>query len=275
MRRKIIRYVRRQKAALDDELQWRRERDNYPSIHFYTVHKAASSLFGASILGAIPGRRHVDYEAQIYEGTHQLPFQFEATGYVYGPIRITCEHTTDTDAAYQEIVDNTGFVRDRRIVCLIRDPRDVLVSSYYSFGFSHGISPVPELASHQKEHRKWARSKSVDEYCLARATAMNEIFRRLSELLDASKDSTLLRYEDMIDDWPTFSERLSRSLELEASTLKNLYRKSRPKKREELSAHHRSGRPGGFHEKLKAETVAELGRSLAGVLERFDYPRES
>lgn len=268
-----MRQLRARNAALKKWLRWRRGRKHHPSIHFYTVHKAASSLFGGRILGAIPGRRHIDDEARIYRGRLRMPLRFEESGYVYGPIRISREPTTRLDARYQQIVSRSDFVRDRRLVCLIRDPRDILVSSYYSFGFSHGLSPDPEFARHQREHRDWAQSKTVDEYCLQRAPAMNEIFQRLGELLETAGDATLLRYEDMIDDWESFAPKLSRCLELDEHALQILYRRSRPRKRENLQRHRRSGRPGGFREKLSPDTVAELDRILGDVLDRFGYQR--
>ena len=43
-------------------------------------------------------------------------------------------------------ITSPEFVEDKTIVILVRDPRDVLISFYYSIGFTHITSANPEIA---------------------------------------------------------------------------------------------------------------------------------
>jgi hypothetical protein len=52
---------------------------------------------------------------------------------------------------------------------MIRDPRDKLISQYYSFGFTHGISSEPSIQTSQRAIRKKITTMSLDEYGLLNA----------------------------------------------------------------------------------------------------------
>ena len=67
---------------------------------------------------------------------------------------------------------------------MVRDPRDVLVSQYYSFGFTHGISNEPGIRTSQNEIRQKIKTTSLDEYCLSFAKRTEEEFLKLRQLAD-------------------------------------------------------------------------------------------
>ncbi len=64
---------------------------------------------------------------------------------------------------------------------MIRDPRDILVSSYYSFGFSHGFSSVQKIKDIQKERRIIIQSKTIDEYALENSDRILTNFNTLNK----------------------------------------------------------------------------------------------
>jgi hypothetical protein len=192
---------------------------------------------------------------------------------------------------YQHVFRKTGYLYsvfggmiegipefDRyRTILMVRDPRDVLVSDYYSVAFSH---PLPDERSEKygefSKMKEAARSMTVDEYVLAASEEVhNTLGRYKSLLLDRYPHTYLTRYEDMIasfENWLdgllghcglTISDELRRSL-IDAN------RRSRPAE-EDVHRHVRKGVPGDFRTKLHAETISRLDAKLASVLEAFGY----
>src|SRR5262249_55228526 len=89
--------------------------------------------------------------------------------------------------------------RARKLV-IVRDPRDMLVSLYYSFKHSHWF---PEIQTPQFEAEvgcmRQDTALGLDEFCMAYAWAYNRILWRLHTVL-RDQDVLVLRYEDFIYD---------------------------------------------------------------------------
>ena len=87
-----------------------------------------------------------------------------------------------------------------RKILVVRDPRDMLVSLYYSAKFSH------DLSVHGTEQFKWLvcsvrqdTEAEIDDYCLFTAWKMNELLSSYSQIL-GDPNTLILRYEDFIRD---------------------------------------------------------------------------
>jgi hypothetical protein len=163
------------------------------------------------------------------------------------------------------------FIRDKIVIFFVRDPRDILVSSYYSFGYTHGFSPVKEIRERQEIVRSEIQEKTLAEYVLHSAHAVSKHFETLSELKSVCERSVILKYEDMISNWEYFIAQLSKYVGIEESVGQEIFERSRPKQKENTSSHRRSGQPGGFRSKLDKEVIESLNRKLNGVLVRFQY----
>jgi hypothetical protein len=244
------------------------------SVFFYTFHKCASTLFSSYVLPNVAGLRHVDYNAQAAAGTLAHEPTVEAQGFVYGPIRLSTRGDLPNYEAFRRRVGEPAFVRDRIAVCLVRDPRDLVISAYYSFGFSHVLSGIPEVRARQEARRARISAQTIDEFALEDAPRWTKAFDAMSVVLDACPRSVLLRYEDMVGAWPVFERDLTKYLSFSPSALREIYDRSRPRAKEDAGAHKRSGKSGGFRDKLRPETVAELDRVFAPILARyrFDQP---
>ncbi len=241
------------------------------SVYFYTFHKCASSLFSGYVLKNVVGLDNVDYAREIYSGNHPADISFEKRGKIYGPIRLSADKQSPVYHSLVAITARRRFVWGKTAVFMIRDPRDVLVSQYYSFGFSHGLSKSRPIRERQLELRSEIQSMSLDEYAIKNAREVESNFRQLKVLYRWAKRGVIIRYEDMINDWQRFSSGLTSNLALSAETLDEIYRRSRPRDTEDLHAHRRSGRTGTFEEKLEPSTVVEVNRVLQPVLSYFDY----
>lgn len=175
------------------------------------------------------------------------------------------------------MVEGIPSMEKYKIVLIARDPRDILVSNYYSMAFSHKL---PDKKGDKYDdfisRRSYAQSVSIDEYVKARAEVVfNEFYRYQTQLLDKFPHTYLTSYESMVLDFENWLKALLQYCELKISdtlfqAIVDENKKLKPKK-EDVNSHLRKGMPGGHKDKLKPETIHFLNEKLAPVLERFNY----
>jgi hypothetical protein len=241
------------------------------SVYFYTMHKCASTLFGRFVLKNVRGLEHVNYASQLYRGGDADDISFSERGFVYGPIRVSANPSRPTYKQLIEPMCRPEFVRDKRATFLVRDPRDIIVSSYYSFGYTHGFSPLEQTATRQHERRQTISDKPIDTYAVESLPHILRTFEVMHALVQACERGVLLKYEDMVADWDSFASGLTQHFDLSRAVLREIYERSRPRQKEDQTSHRRSGKTGGFREKLAPATVETINAALAPVLKRFEY----
>jgi hypothetical protein len=91
----------------------------------------------------------------------------------------------------------------------------------------------------------------------------------------ACKQSLLLRYEDMINDFEPFAFKLSSFLKLKRGITDKLYEQSRPLEKEDQQAHRRSGMTGGYLTKLSSQTIKFINDHSADTLSYYLYNNNS
>ncbi|NBC65155.1 MAG: hypothetical protein GVY07_05745 [Bacteroidetes bacterium] len=221
----------------------------------------------------INGLYHIDYSVQVFNGFKKpdRELDFKKTGFIYGPIRVSSDLNAPVGRSVIKPMIQPEFIRDKIALFLVRDPRDILVSSYYSFGFTHSLSNVEEVREHQLEVRKSVKEKSLDEYVLSEADTQVKYFKKMYELTETCKRDTILRYEDMIHNFDDFAEKLCEYVSIEDTVLEGLYQRSRPKQSEDALSHRRSGRVGGFRDKLQKATIQAVNKKMIGILTLFGY----
>jgi hypothetical protein len=150
--------LRHSGEALQFLLRKRFRRSNPESLFFYTLHKCASTLFSDYILGSLIGLKHVDYALDLYKGrlkpSSGKPLTFASHCYAYGPLRVSGMGSNDLiDRLLKTPTMSVDFVSDKIALFFVRDPRDILVSAYHSFAYTHWYSAVPELRRGQEQRR--------------------------------------------------------------------------------------------------------------------------
>jgi hypothetical protein len=178
------------------------------------------------------------------------------------------------------------------IILHLRDPRDVLVSMFYSYCYIHS-GPIPPNTG----YRKAAADDGIDAFVLAKASEMSRRYpgdygtgghvedligniprryRNYIEHLLGRPNVTLLRYEEMVTDYPSWLEKFSRTfplpdrqalLESSAAQSASFF----PRRSSDVMSHVRHVTPGDFRNKLKPETIARLNEVFAEVLGRLGY----
>lgn len=241
------------------------------SVYFLTFHKCASSLFSGYVLKNIEDLRSVDYSAMIYRNKAVKRLVFRKKGCVYGPIRLSADRRNEVYRRLVEPLMQTQYLHDKKSILLVRDPRDILVSAYYSFGFTHPLSKNKEIRESQLSDREVIQKLSLDEDVLRNAPILRDQFEAAYRLHQSCPQNRLLRYEDLIHNFSHFAEAFTEFCPVRSDVLEKIYRETRPQQKEEADSHRRSGLVGGYKEKLHADTTEQLNLILNDVLVKFSY----
>lgn len=164
-----------------------------------------------------------------------------------------------------------------RYFCSVRDPRDVLVSHYYSVRDSHTPSRNTDI-----EKVKRVKELTLDQYVrLEEQIADAKTYLKQAIWAQKRANVFFLRYENLIED-P--SEVLSRFVEfaelsVDSGTVMacaetHFPRKDPANEVENTLRHRRSGVWGQFREKLQPETQTFLWQQFQSELTALGYSRD-
>lgn len=248
----------------------------HQSILFFTVYKAASSFIGGFMrkIADETGITPVNLDGYFYQiakggewersGRVLVDVPYQSTGYFYGPFRSF----------------NRGIpsIDDYKIFLVLRDPRDVVVSAYYSI-YSH-IMPLVE-GKKEKETRVKRREKlgrqTVDEYVIYKLSSGSSFLDRYYEYhreLMGKPNVLFLKYEDMVTGFEPWLDRLLEFLELNVSPqlLEEIRGSANFKvSKEDIYKHKRQVTPGDHKRKLKPETINTLNKKTGEILKLYGY----
>ncbi len=243
-----------------------------PSLYFYTVHKCASTLFSEYILHHTRLLKPVDYADRIYNKGEYPELIFHSKGHLYGPIRVTSYPDGPLFEPFVKHVISQQFIANKHCLFFLRDPRDVIVSTYFSFGWSHPYSANPEVKDFQELNRSRIQSQSLSDFALSESHRANEQYRLLAKLITGANSAEVITYEEMIRGDVRFFDILKRNFHLKDAVVKECYERTRPVKTEDIHQHRRDGSIGGFRKKLDRTVIDEMNAILSESLNFFKYP---
>jgi hypothetical protein len=239
------------------------------SVVFISFHKCASRLFSNYVLRNTKNLVQVDYQKLSYQNKKVTSILYEPTGYVYGVVRVLEKnHPLFLQTSF--LLDKKNL-DDKKILFLIRDPRDIIVSMYYSFGFTHGFSANEQIRKFQEQRRNKIRKMTIDEYAIKEAHSLRDKFEVVNSLRNKINSHILLKYEDIIDNYDVFYRQLNEFIPLNDDMQLSLFKRTRPQKEEQLMNHKRSGIVGGYNRKLRKDTIGKINTILRETLHRFNY----
>jgi hypothetical protein len=159
-------------------------------------------------------------------------------------------------------------------ILMVRDPRDMLVSLYYSIKFSH---PVPETGTAQffalVNALRDSTRESIDRFCISNVDIYLNRFRDYLQLLDSNAVKTL-RYEDVVFDKLSLARTIRDwfSLDINSTRLNELAERFNVLPRDDRPHEHvRQVHPGDHKRKLQPATIEVLDATLEKFIRRFDY----
>ncbi len=179
------------------------------------------------------------------------------------------------------------------IILHLRDPRDVLVSMFYSYCYMH----EGEIERHTG-YRKAVAEAGIDGFVLDMVgepfygyrgdygigsrykkhvgNVLDRYQRYLEELLDRP-NTIVVSYEEMVLAFPSWLEKIVSGFDLpdpdetRAVVTARHANSVAAEGEEDVWSHKRKVTPGDHREKLQAETIRQLDKIFASVLERLGY----
>lgn len=242
---------------------------NTRGIFVYALHKSAS-MFLVRFFRDVCERRGFAYFSR-NNGNEKDLRENIATSFCFGPTR-----TFELDRR------NFTEIGQQFHLFQVRDPRDVLVSQYFSFGWIH--SDRAWSKAHIRE-RNYIQSVDIDTYVVSRARRTDKAKRpalkkRYKPILKHAQredvNISILKYEDMVTDlraWlPSAIQAFgSEQEEKMIAELFETYAQEFIPPKEEQQKHKRKMTPGDHIKKLKPETTEILNSIFKDELELFGY----
>ena len=264
--------------VLDAYQQLKLETEGRKSSLLWTTHKCAST-FISRVFSEIQNDYTIacfDYASQVWSlgdeidlaDPHEIvrnaaSILYRKYGEVYGPLRIpfTFPHRS-------ELIN----------VFFLRDPRDVLVSAYYSERYSHAAPRHSLLKQQFNKRRNELKDIDIDRFCLEGMRSwVGPYYKQYSEMASASPQCYFLSYDYFQNQTKDFLVKLFEAFGIEnikAETVDKLSERASPiqeNPEQNILQHKRSGRSRQFEAELKSETVDIMNNELADILGYWNF----
>lgn len=238
-----------------------------PSVIFYSMHRSGSTFMHRVLrsLASEEGFRGVNLERYFTltrgpgepapAGRTSRPELFCEEGYYYGVFR-----------RWWPPLDLAPY----RILLLLRDPRDVLTSHYFSLTVGHRM-----MSREHYRQRIEARRMGLQRFVRSAAPTWKRKYERYFEHLLPRSNVQLVRYEDMVEDLPSTMETVTGHLgwkDRPGRWDSMLQRGVFDVPDENPAGHKRTVSPGDHRDKLTEETLRRLNETFRSCLERLGYP---
>lgn len=245
------------------------------SVIFYTTHKCASVFISKLLITLTQNSQYEvkDYASAIRDLGDQInvenPYEnfleqasdqlYQTKGKIYAPQR--------------KLLDFPGRENFKHIFFL-RDPRDVIVSAYYSFGYSHGIPKATKQQEKQRKQRQKIQQQGIDNYAKESAIGWLNLYMKYRELLESSDSYLYLSYDEFKDNTLEFINKIVSFLEINISDqeAKKLAKEASPiSEQKDITKHKRSGKSQQYKEELKPETINYLNETFSEILDYWQF----
>lgn len=238
----------------------------------FGVRKCGSSITNNMVnaLAMAGGRQFIDIPGRMFDAGHResswgadplVPDLIEP-GLVYGGFR-----------SFPDALRGHAKVLDAQSVLLVRDPRDALVSEYYSNAYSHSIPVEGATRNDMERSRAAALTTAINDYVVAHAPALKETFRGV-EWLSSIDSCWVVRYEEAIMDKRWFMRELCTrwNWRVDDQLISQIlgWADVRPEK-ESPESFVRKVTPGDHKEKLPRETIDRLNSVFEHELMLYGY----
>lgn len=248
---------------------------SHRSIIHFSVNKAATTYTKSILSRCATENGIVPVDINGYAFNSNFPFLdhltvqemeryrhiFKASGYLY--------------TVFGGMVEGIQDLDEFLTVLMVRDPRDVLTSSYFSIAHSHNPPRRGNKVDNFIERRTYARQVDIDQFVTSESERLRRVYQRYLNLLVKRPKVYITTYEEMISDLQTWLDGLLAYCKLKISPqlkqqLSEEALRSRPRK-ENVSKHIRQTLPGDHQRKLQAETIAHLNSVFSNILREFNY----
>ncbi|MEM1327999.1 MAG: sulfotransferase domain-containing protein [Bacteroidota bacterium] len=252
-------------------------KNTHPSILHFSLNKAATQYTKRVLTEVAAAHDLVNVHYNGYAFHSDFPYLDQLSAVEIQRYQYLFQPKGYCYSVFGGMIESIPDLPDYLVVWMIRDPRDILVSSYFSMANSH---PRPNKRSNKlddfDEKRQFAQQHTVDEYVKSESDDLLSVYGRYIDLLLTRHPSCYItKYEDMVSNHEGWLMNMMNYCQLEISeVLKNQllqqHQQMRPKG-ENQQSHMRRGVAGDFREKLESNTIDFLNDQFADVLNRFEY----
>ncbi|MBS1729185.1 MAG: sulfotransferase domain-containing protein [Bacteroidetes bacterium] len=242
----------------------RDSKSNQQSVIFFTVNKSASTFIKKTVASLIgkDNASHIRLTAYLSPEKREKYFNnpvfmkkvFKEKGFFYGSFMSPYPFPN---------------LEKFKVLLVLRDPRDVLTSNYFSTLFNH-----PLTANDMIEKRKKYADYTIDQYVLEFADDLHERYKGYCDKLLHKENVLFLKYEDMVADFKSWLQKLVAYLELKDKDKKidELVEATKFRvEKENKKSFVRNITPGDHKNKLKPETIAKLNDLFKNELIQLGY----
>lgn len=242
------------------------------SVLALSMHKAGSSI-ADNIFTEICAARGYDIDRialQVPSQPMPEPDFFHAyvpkmreSGAYYGMARDPASH-------------DLAILPKLKLIVQVRDPRDCIVSAYFSYRQSHKAPSDPTKKAEHAARQAELQSVDITRFCLDWPPIYRDRMQIMGDILLAHDDILLLHYEQMVRTPDIWLDQVlaflgqSRTPALMAALKPHM---AFEVEQEDPGRHKRQVTPGDHRRKLDAATIAQMNQVLDPVLTQFDYAR--
>ncbi len=243
------------------------------SFFILGLHKTGTTLLNAMMkdLTAVVDVPFVDLPGMLYEKGISYSDVLDSAGLFQQPgVCFGGSRSMAIDGRDFDLLDS------HKAVVLVRDPRDILVSHYFSIAGGHKVPTSGNERARMLESRATAAATAVDEWVLERAPKLAANFDGLHRWVakNGNERTKLFRYEDVIFEKARWLQDISSWFGWQPPTekLQRIAQRHDIRPGKEAVGHHiRKVSPGDHQEKLKPETIEALNAILSPAAAKFGY----
>jgi hypothetical protein len=181
----------------------------HPTIILLSVHKSASTFlaheFADAVMEAFTGMKHIPLHEKLAHGIPLEDLAAPPTGAILSRV-----YPPHYDMILEDPPPAEGRFADKKVILLRRDPRDVAVSLYYSWAYSHRppIGDTDHFESRRQELLAMDITAGIGE-ALPVATRQ---FLATIEFLQRQPATLLTTYETLVGDFPEWMRQVAAHL---------------------------------------------------------------
>ncbi len=239
------------------------------SCFFFTMHKAASSFAGHLLSQTLQtaGYGALDICAESFAaGVTEADY-----------VRCNIHRLHDANMFYGPFRSETALAvplaLPEKLVVHIRDPRDCVVSMYYSICFSHSLPGEGPARQEFLEWRERYRKKGIDFFCMEGIDRNYRALGIMREVVQWRPDAVLSYYERLVTSPAKWFSDITADLGVlgDKATQRTALGEQEFTVVENKFSHKRQVTPGDYKRKLKKETQIALSDHMKHDLQFFGY----
>lgn len=247
-----------------------------PAYFALGIRKCGSSLFHKLViqLARINNRTFVDVAERYFKSN------IVSKDWIKDPANRAILYGGNVYGGFREMpatFADAPLYKEGKKMLMVRDPRDALVSEYFSNAYSHGI-PLPTqdaagITNLLEKLRREALDTQIDEWVVDRAASLRSAFLGYVSQLD-STSMTVVKYEEYIFKKPELIRLIARNFDMQVNDaqITQIMGWADVRPTQEMPTQFiRRVTPGDHREKLRPDTIAKLNKILKPAMDAFSY----